>query len=279
MSFSKIVLMAVVITTVGGFQSYFGIGISYFLFSISGLVLLFAGALHFFYINKSDFDVLVASESIVGFGVASLVGGVVVSLLLFLNKFSIETPASSSWSQQDTVNLIRPFLEGLSIAALAPLLAIFLRNLESEQNKSAIHFDAVDLSHHVKSTSSNLTQLNSEIGSLTLALKKQAAEVEKAAAAASKATAGLGSAIVQDMKHLQDALMAARAEIKGIGDAAQNARVSVNEFGSGTETAKRAVSKCAIEITNMKEAATQSTTLLDGLAKLIASVKTFKEPL
>src|SRR5208337_5019990 len=77
MRFWMVLLFALALATAGGFlhqhqlMVYDGVNITYVVFILSGLILLFLSALILNRSNGGNFDIVVASESIVAFGIAS----------------------------------------------------------------------------------------------------------------------------------------------------------------------------------------------------------------
>lgn len=199
--------------------------------------------------RRAGFDPVVAAETIVAFGVFSLVVGLVSVGLRFL--FGL---ADFQLLQNGQFLDFLPFLEGLATAGFAPVAAIYLRLRTAELDSGV---DAVGDLLELSRATTDLTQQ-------MIAAKKAIETFGTGADAAGKSTAGLASAM--------------KSEANKWGLALQEGQAHVKTFGTAAKEGSTDVSALAEETRRLKSAAAETSKLLDELARLIASVERFVAP-
>ena len=301
MRFSLILLGALSLGIAGGFGHvwypiiFHGINITYAGAVVSGILLLFLSAI-LFSLKGWHIDIVVASESIVAYGIASLTGGVAIGLTQVSHLLEEKSPALDSaqiwWAAT-------PFIEGIFIAAIAPILAAVLRNMASEPDVALAHGGAVanvlpDLDKLLEvgnqlaafksamaTTVESMTLLNQETGKYNSELSSAKDSMKGMNAAARnlhdvsgklkahlEVIAGLGDTVLtisnklpkDKAESLAEQLTAARNSIKGMGEAAQNAKSSIAQL-SGFGALNKEVG--------------ETVKLLRGLQQIIASFQGF----
>jgi len=227
MRFWMVLLFALALATAGGFlhqhqlMVYDGVNITYVVFILSGLILLFLSALILNRSNGGNFDIVVASESIVAFGIASLTGGVVVGLsqALVVDDFA-------KIGKGEIGNIAMPFLEGVFIAATAPILAAVLRNIDSHSGEPSL-FPGVEAT-----TVPGMNEDIKKMVELISALTKQISELQEATKASGYSMEGFRTKINEHTDQLKAAFIEASAEIKGMAASAGEARGSIQKLGT-----------------------------------------------
>jgi len=200
--------------------------------------------------RTSGFDPIVAAETIVAFGVASLILGLVAGLWSLL-----QAPNGLAQLNDNTLQEVsKPFLEGLATAGLAPLVAMYLRISVAESEALA------DPTGDAASLGRAMSDLTREL------IKAQASvtDLQGCMAATVVATSGFASSMGSETERLKLALLESQANIKSFGEAALSSRGEVSSL--------------ADETTRLKTASADASTLLEALAKLIESVERFVAP-
>ncbi len=199
--------------------------------------------------NVSGFDPVVASETMVAFGVLSLVMGLAsIILAVMLDRISL-----GAVQKGDLLSFL-PFVEGLLTAGFAPASAMLLR----------IRVAELEADHD---TIGDLTGLTRATADLTNQMKSANAAVEalkSGATSAGAATVGLATSMKGEADKWGLALQEGQAHVKTFGEAAR--------IGSGE------VSDLASATASLKSATGEVTTLLDELSRLIVAVERFVEP-
>ena len=235
--------------------------------SVGGLLWLTRAAFSLRKHSSERFDMVVASEAIIAFGIFSLVLGLVISLN-YATRVAIDLRDLSL----DTLRpLIVPFLEGLCAAAVAPALATILRQYDAlsqaEEGETVGGLPVAGGSGFFQ----RLEQLEERLGRavdgaerLTLACEAGAERVEAAVATLSEATEGLGQQIATENERF------AKAAASGGG--------ALEDLAETVERSRGAIASLSEETKTLKEAASEGTTLLNGLARLVESVERFVKP-
>jgi methyl-accepting chemotaxis protein len=233
MRFSVMLLLALALGFAGGALHpqqliiLHGVNITYAVFILSGLFVLFFSAAFFYRSQTEGFDIVVASESIVAFGIASLTGGVVVGLSQALGVDDF-----ARIGKEQIVSISTPFLEGVFTAATAPILAAVLRNIDSGFTAGTGTGPA---------GISGMTEDFKKMADLISALTKQVSELKEATKGSSTSMAGFGSEIKKHSDLLKEALTAAQTEIKTMGKAAGETRTSIQNLGTALSGIKAPV--------------------------------------
>lgn len=235
--------------------------------SVGGLLWLTRAAFVLRRRSAERFDMVVAAEAIIAFGIFSLVLGLVISLN-YATAAAIELDALTLATLRP---LTIPFLEGLSAAAVAPALATILRQYDalasSEEGEVYGGSPVAGGSGFFK----RLEQLDERLSSavdgaerLALACESGAERVESAVAVLAEATSGLGEEIKAEGERFAAAAASGEGELRSLAQSVAESRT--------------ALASLAEETRGLKAAAAEGTTLLNGLARLIDSVERFVKP-
>lgn len=202
----------------------------------------------------------IAAETIVAIGIFSLV----VSLAGAIYRIQpiLSNKSNTSFIYSELAPLGGLFFEGLIAAAVAPLLATMLRNIDGGENEAeSAEPDLAEAAKKAKHLAKELDKAGSIIGTLNEGLLDQVEVLKKAATSAASATTGLVEALKNETERLKIALQRVQAELGGLSDASAKGREAVVNLGGSMGAAS----------TSAKEARE----LLDALGKLIDSVERF----
>lgn len=237
--------------------------------------------------SDGEFDSGVAAETIVAFGVLSLILGLAAAIVpaLELAKNGLAFDAKTLTS------LGAPFVQGLAAAGLAPVVAVLLRNFSAEHGG-------------VESTEEELKRLAHAVGRLTGELgsaRTMAAALTGALSDARDATIRLGpdltsqiDGVAQAAGRIAPALTAGAASLAGVLDQSgrdfadelndagarfatrlDDARARVEALGLAADGGASHLAGLSTELARVRTGAAESAELLDALAELIASVERF----
>ena len=262
-----------------------GANIQYFCTSVGSLGILFACAWATHRRDRNAVDIIVASETIISFGIGSLVFGLVEGIAHFINEPLRLTEAPNF----DALALyLWPFAIGLFTAALGPMFAVILRNIDafSQANGSAGSVvDGSDLS----ATASELSRLVGEIRVATDSMSG----LSKTFMATGKEWHDAWTEINRQMKDFASAIHTRTSEIDSEISSFKNAlaggrdsivamseqiATSGERFGAATERAGAAMKDLTSHTDAFKQKLQEGTRLLEGLEKIIASVQRFIKP-
>lgn len=195
------------------------------------------------------FDPVVAAETLVAFGIACLVGGLVTILFVFLTG-----NMDVAGIKDGNLLAFLPFAEGLLTAGIAPLFAIFLRLKMAEQEAFV---DATGDMVGLANATASLTKSLKEAGKAIEAMQTQTTN-------ASTATAGLASTM--------------KTEADNWGLALHEGQAYIKTFAESTRVGAGEVSELARATSALKASTSDVTKLLDELARLVVAVERFVEP-
>ena len=235
--------------------------------SVGGLLWLTRAA---FVLRKraaDRFDMIVASESIIAFGIFSLVLGLVMSL-----NFASDTALELSDLTLEALRpLMVPFLEGLCAAAVAPALATVLRQYEAlshAEEGELIGGSAVPggsgFFKRLEMLDERLNRAVAGAEALAESCEQGAERIEAAVETLAQSTAGLGESIAEQQERFAASATASESELLGLSRSVAESRGALEALAGETRA--------------LKEAASEGTTLLNGLGKLIASIDRFIKP-
>ena len=235
--------------------------------SVGGLLWLARAAFVLRKRGGPSFDMIVASESIIAFGIFSLVLGLVMSL-----NFASSTSLDLSELTLDALRpLMVPFLEGLCAAAVAPALATVLRQYDAlSQADEGELFGGSAVpggSGFFKRLEMLDERLNSAVAgaeALATSCEQGAERIEAAVETLAESTAGLGETIAEQQQRFAASATASESELVGLSRSVAQSRDALESLASETRA--------------LKNAASEGTTLLNGLGKLIASIDRFIKP-
>lgn len=239
----------------------------YALGSVGGLLWLARAAFVLRKRGGERFDMIVASESIIAFGIFSLVLGLVMSL----NFASSTTLDLSDLTFEALRPLMVPFLEGLCAAAVAPALATVLRQydaLSAADEGELIGGSAVPggsgFFKRLEILEERLNRAVAGAERLAASCEQGAERIEAAVESLADSTAGLGDSIAEQQARFAASATASEGELAGLSRSVAESRGALEALTGETRA--------------LKAAATEGTTLLNGLAKLIASIDRFIKP-
>jgi cell division septum initiation protein DivIVA len=195
------------------------------------------------------FDAVVAAETIVAFGVTSLIFSLVAALFPLLAAGQIDAVMQKG----GLLRLAMPFLEGLATAGFAPLFAMFVRNFVSEHDAEAD--EVADTADLTKAIGSLTKQLN--------AARKAAAELEGPLNAATSATRTLAVNLVAENARLKAALIEAQDQMSAFGQAAKSGAGQMSGLAEETERLRCAAVE---EAGRLRQAASDHVARLAGAA-------------
>ncbi len=267
MRFWMMLLLALTLGSVGAFFHLHqliildGINCTYAAFTLSGLFVLFVSAVWFHSSGNHDFDIIVASESIVAFGIASLTGGIVVGL-----SQALEVDVFANMDKEQIGKLATPFLEGIAIAAIAPIFAAILRNMGAAAT-------AGSAAGGLGSAISGMTEDFKKMAELVAALTKQVSDLKDATRTSSHSMGDFGAKIKEYTEQLKTALFEAQSKIKGMGEAAEVTRASIHSLGTvlaGIKAPMDDIKHLSTSLSSIKERSEQ---LKDALGEAQTQVK------
>lgn len=203
--------------------------------------------------GRPRLNLTVAAETIVALGIFSLVISIAFAIYGTFS-FVASDSVAKGMSIADIQRFAMPFLEGLTTAAIAPLVATFLRNCEASftaaEGGEAGLTDSIGAS---KRLAEQLQEAVSHFGKLNAELNQHAAGFGK-----------LTSTLQSEAERLRDALNRVQTETAGFSAAAGEGRSAVTELASN--------------LSALGSSAKDGRTLLDALGKLIESVERFIKP-
>jgi hypothetical protein len=250
--FTHVAGLAMVVSIVAHIYQFTGAATGPFLIIVNGVLL---AMLAFAAVRAHDqralgFDVIVAAETIVAFGVMSLIFSLTAALApLFTGAHQLDVNSLKSLQ-----SAALPFLEGLATAGVAPLVAMLVRNL-------AVEKDAL------VNPTGEVTDLAQALGALTLEVQQTHAavgELGTAVATAVRATTGFAEAVKDEANGLAVALGVAEARVRGLGEV--------------TSDGAAQVSSLRVELEQLTASSTSARTMLDTLAQVIESAERFIAP-
>ena len=211
------------------------------LVNVAVLLALWLQAVNLHRRRVPGFDVIVAAETIVAFGIMSLILG--LPIVTGIGALDIASPGALG-------QLALPFLVGLGTAGVAPFFAMLLRNQSAEDD--AIVDPVGDASDLAKAMG---------------ALRKELVDVEKTMKSFHETAArpsNLADVVDTETGRLKIALLEGQSGVRSLGAAA--------------ETGSQQVSKLSGETQRLTKASSEAAALLDALAALIAAVERFVAP-
>lgn len=213
------------------------------------------------YRAQPAFGLAVPAETIVAFGIFSLVIGLAVGL----SRPLIEGLDISQLTLDQLRPIGLPFIHGLVAAACAPFVAMLLRNYEADAlaaaEAGASAFDIRDanvkLARELETAQANVSRLNAALAASTDKFGESlqttvdgADRLSKGLVVAANSIGGASDALTNRLKHLESTL-------RGADDSASEAAQALAE---------------------LRRASTDARILLDALATLIESVNDFVGP-
>ena len=217
--------------------------------------------------SAERFDMVIASEAIIAFGIFSLVLGLVISLN-YATQAAVELSALTLATLRP---LTIPFLEGLSAAAVAPALATILRQYDalSTAEEGEIYGGSPvaggsGFFKRLEQLEERMSRAVDGAERLALACEAGAERVEAAVGVLAEATGGLGEEIKAESARFAAAATANQDELEGLARSVAESRT--------------ALAALAEESRSLRDSASEGATLLGGLARLVESVERFVKP-
>jgi hypothetical protein len=229
--------------------------------SLLGLLWLFFSAIRTRRRGVAHFDMIVAAESLIAFGILSLLLGLGLSILILATRF--DAGGLGDLGVNELEPLLLPVVEGLAATAVATILANVLRQLdvlrygEAPVAPEEIPATPEMLERRLESLAARLDLTSEHLDQLALTFRQGAEDYAASIERLHAATSGLGG------------------QVEAIG---QQMRSFSSELAAAGTAGSEAVRELAAESRRFKDAAREGTTLLDGLARLIASVERFVRP-
>jgi hypothetical protein len=243
--------------------------------ALLGLLWLFLAALRARRSRAANFDMIVAAESLIAFGILSLLLGLGLGILILATDPGRAELAATRLDIPELEPLLLPVAEGLVATAVATILANLLRQIEvvrygTETTAAALPQATTpeELGQRLANLSSRLEVATQHLERLALAFRKGAEDYAAAMERLTAATTGVGARVEAEGEALRRALE----------QAGRHAQAFASELGAAGAAGSEAMRELAAESRRFRDAAREGTTLLDGLARLIASVERFIRP-
>lgn len=246
---------------------------SYLFGSSATLIFLFLSSLRLRKNKATGFDVLVASETIIAFGIVSLVLGLVVGVY---QAMSIDEE-SIVFSTATIRILASPFVEGLFTAALAPVLAMVLRQINHADTVASgvTGGDPVtmtaDLTNDFKELADQIKSATHEMNALCGVIANSANDYKTALGRVNSALMGLGSTVEGEIDPLKSALSGGSKELEEFRKGISSGKGMFDDLQDSSK-------KTSETLSEMNKATKEGTDLLKGLAKIIESIENFIKP-
>lgn len=233
------------------------------------------------------FDTAVAAETMVAFGVLTLIFGLVVAL------YPIMMPGNTPivFNAESLTAISMPFLQGLATAALAPVLAVVVRSLGSDhgdigdpaEQLTLLGQAAQTLTQQLEQAGQNVHTLGDVVQHFVTSLQPVAPELEQhmkqIAAAASQfapsLTAGLNAVVIafeKDMTELMNQLSQGLAQLEVAGG--QN-RSAFEQLALSSQATTASMNEANDAIRKLRRGADEAAQLLEALAAMTVSVERF----
>ena len=255
---------------------------------VTGLIILSGMALALR--KRQGFDLILASESIVAYGIFSLVTGLAITV--FLSQQS--NLRFSELSAETLVDLLWPFLEGMVTAALCPFLALVVRGFENTESPSTSDpvgggnatAEFARLSKRLVVVCEKFEGLETVLTGLSQSIKDESERISKAneelAATIETGASGLKDPLDSFGTRLQSASSKAKTDIESFGttikDQAEELKTKVEPLKAQLAALATAVNDSQKPMSDLGPSATDARVLLDGLSSLIKSVEKFIKP-
>lgn len=231
--------------------------------------------------HTPHFDMIVASEIIIAFGVFSLIVGLSKSIYYVANP----TISFDEFNMASIRPLLLPFGEGLFAAGLAPLIASVLRQLEvlqfstpTSDPDAAFRDSLADFTSRMLATMDAAEKLRLSLDLATTSLSKSVTAFEKSAAAYDRSTAEYEALLSRISSAAAGFASTVKKESEIFSKAVSSAKDAASDYVGSINQGKVAMNELTTQTKEFKKAADEGTTLLHGLAKLIADVERFIKP-
>jgi methyl-accepting chemotaxis protein len=220
-----------------------------------GVLLILALALHS--TNPKKFDVVIAAETIVVYGIANLILGLVSGVAMFYQGGFF---SEGGFRAELIPRLSQPFLEGLLVAGIAPLSAAILRNLAIDQDGA----DGIDFE-----------LLRAESDNLTTSMKRAATQIDVLSGAAEQSSAVLNASITRAAEAADRFASDFTTKFDGIEDAVGELTKSVEGMASRLGTSVDQFAGLGENLKALKTKAAEAAEMLETLSAAIEKVERF----
>jgi hypothetical protein len=200
--------------------------------------------------REAGFDAIIAAETVVAFGIMSLIFGLVGGVApLFVNAGS-----GGSFDRESLTALAVPFLEGLATAGMAPIFAVVLRTRTSEADGTVdASGDVAALARATADLAKQLRAANAASGDLISSITSIAAS-----------TRTMAGEMAAETTNMRTVLHESQAHLKALALAAQSGGAEVGRLANETQ--------------RLSGSAKEAGVLLDALSTLIVAVERYVAP-
>jgi methyl-accepting chemotaxis protein len=277
--FFVVAIIVAVLLVFGGFGLSLGFGgtgtnILYLVGALVAQVWLVAVAMVLRAKRTPRFDMLVAAEVVVALGIFSLILGIAGPLFRVFNG----EIAITELSAQQLAPVVFPFAEGLVAAGTAPLLSTFLRQSEVLLFATASDADQRKVDGEMDALRQKVIALASAVGNLTTACERNQAVFEKSASSLNHSSDAYTKASNDVSKALSGLASTAQTNTATLATAIQGVASALDNQRDGLGQSAEEMTALTGAIAQLHRSATEATSLLDGLQKLIAQVDRFIKP-
>lgn len=210
--------------------------------------------------SSPQFNLTVAAETIVAFGIYCLIVGLGSAVVLAMNLAQAQPPLANhlpamAWA----------FAEALATAALAPILAMLLRThhvyLRIATSGAG---DLDDAARAAKALTEQISLTVTRLASLNSALEKEVKALSDAAGSAASAAKSLADKLKTESDRARDALHQLEAGAIGFAKAAESSREAANSIEK--------------PLKDIGSSANETRIALDALSTATVSVERFLRP-
>jgi len=174
--------------------------------------------------NSRQFNLTVAAETLVAFGVLSLVVGLGSAILLAVSRFK----ATKTIAIEDLSAVTTVFIEGLFTAAVCPMLAMLIRIREAQLR--VIEAGGPEMDAAAKAADALTTQLKSvtmHLTALNASLEKEVKTFQMATADVSGAARVMAESLWAESKRAKEALQRVESGAASLGCAFWRSRPGI----------------------------------------------------
>jgi methyl-accepting chemotaxis protein len=208
--------------------------------------------------NTRQFNLTVAAETLVAFGVLSLVVGLGSAILLAVGRFQVTNViAIDDLSEVTTV-----FIEGLFTAAVCPMLAMLIRIREAQLRIVEAGGPEMDAAARAADALTNqLKTVTTHLSALNISLEKEVKTFQTAAADVSGAARVMAESLWSESKRVKEALQRVETGAASLGAAAEKTGAATTRLGT--------------DLSSLTKSASEAKALLDALSNAVESVERF----
>lgn len=229
----------------------------YLIVGFGGLGLMLYLALSLQSRDPHHFNIVVASETIVVYGIANLIVGLVSAVgMVYAGGYF----ANGGFDTELIPLLSQPFLEGLLIAGIAPLGAAILRNLAVEPEEEM----GIDLDGLRKASDG-----------LAKSMKKAGVQVEALSAVTERGSVNLESSIRRAVSAASSFADDFNSNFGGLERTVDKLATNVSALVSNLEASTETLKGVSGNFDNLKQKTREATEMLETLSTVIERVEKF----